>query len=121
MNEPVEFENTNIMSIYQKSENIVTDIQNIIETSQQQAYHAVDTILTQRNWLIGFRIAEEETEHLNRAEYGAGIIKNLACELTAKNGKGYDRSNLYHYLRFYKAFPEIVDTVRRQSICLSGG
>lgn len=115
MNEPVGFENTDIMSIYQKSENIVTDIQNIIETSQQQAYHAVDTILTQRNWLIGFRIAEEEIEHLDRAEYGAGIIKNLARELTAKNGKGYDRSNLYHYLRFYKAFPEIVDTVRRQS------
>ena len=30
-------------------------------------------------------------------------------------GKGYDRSNLYHCLRFYKAFPGIVDTVCRQS------
>ena len=37
------------MSVYQKSENILIDVQNIIETSQRQAYHAVDTILSQRN------------------------------------------------------------------------
>lgn len=93
----------------------LTDIQNIIETSQRQAYHAVDTILSQRNWLIGYRIAEEEIEGLDRAEYGAGIIKKLSTELTARYGKGYDRSNLYHCLRFYKEFPKIVDTACRQS------
>ena len=60
MNNPVKNENIDVMSIYQKSENILTDIQNFIETSQRKAYHAVDTILSQRNWLIGYRIAEEE-------------------------------------------------------------
>ena len=49
MNEPIKTENTDIMSIYQKSDNILSDIQNIIETSRRQAYHAVDTILSQRN------------------------------------------------------------------------
>lgn len=53
MNEPEKVTNTDIMSIYQKSDNILTDIQNIIETSQRQAYRAVETILSQRNWLIG--------------------------------------------------------------------
>lgn len=33
----------------------------------------------QRNWLIGYRIAEEELQGDNRAEYGASIIKKLAC------------------------------------------
>ena len=115
MNEPIKFENTDIMSIYQKSENILSDIQNIIETSQRQAYHAVDTILSQRNWLIGYRIAAEEIDGSDRAEYGANIVKKLSKELTAKYGKGYDRSNLYHCLRFYKEFPKIVDTACRQS------
>ncbi len=115
MNEPIKIENTDIMSVYQKSENILSDIQNIIETSQRQAYHAVDTILSQRNWLIGYRIAEEEIDGSDRAEYGANIIKRLSKELTAKYGKGYDRSNLYHCLRFYKEFPQIVDTACRQS------
>ena len=115
MNEPIKTENTDIMSVYQKSENILSDIQNIIETSQRQAYHAVDTILSQRNWLIGYRIAEEEIDGSDRAEYGANIIKKLSKELTAQYGKGYDRSNLYHCLRFYKEFSQIVDTACRQS------
>lgn len=51
----------------------------------------------------------------DRAEYGTNITKHLSKELTAKYGRGYDRSNLYHCLRFYKEFPEIVDTVCRQS------
>ena len=75
MNEAIKTDDTDIMSIYQKTENIVTDIENIIETSQRQACHAVDTILSQRNWLIGYRIAEEEIDGLDRAEYGAQIIQ----------------------------------------------
>lgn len=78
MNEPIKTENTDIMNIYQKSENILSDIQNIIETSQRQAYHAVDTILSQRNWLIGYRIAEEEIDGSDRAECGANIV-SLSC------------------------------------------
>lgn len=53
MNE-IQFEDTDIMNAYQKSENILTDVQNIIETSQRQAYHAVDTIFVSKklaHWL----------------------------------------------------------------------
>ena len=39
----------------------------------------------------------------------------ISKELTQLYGKGYDRSNLYHCLKFYKTFPKIVDTVCRQS------
>lgn len=55
---------------------MLSDIQNIIEISQRQAYHKVDTILLQRNWLIGYRIAEEEIDGSDRAGYSANIIKN---------------------------------------------
>lgn len=91
MNEPEKVTNTDIMSIYQKSDNILTDIQNIIETSQRQAYRVVDTILSQRNWLIGYRIAEEELRGENRAEYGANVIKILASKLTKVYGKGFTK------------------------------
>ena len=40
---------------------------------------------------------------------------DISKELTQRYGKGYDRSNLYHCLKFYKTFPEIVDTACRQS------
>jgi predicted nuclease of restriction endonuclease-like (RecB) superfamily len=115
MNELQKNEYTNIMGNYQKTDDILNDIQKIIETSQKEAYQVVNSILAHRNWLIGYRIAEEELGGEERAEYGATVIKSLSRELTKKYGKGYDRSNLYHCLGFYKAFPEIVDTVCRQS------
>ena len=86
MNEIVNVDNTDFMKKYQKSENIMADIQNIIEESQKEAYRAVNTILTQRNWLIGYRISEEEMKGENRAEYGSELIKKIAKELTAKYG-----------------------------------
>ena len=115
MNEVMNSVNNAIMDNYKKTDNIFNDVQNIIEISQKEAYRSVNTILSQRNWLIGYRIAEEELAGEERAEYGVEIIKSLSKDLTQKYGKGYDRSNLYHCLRFYKAFPQIVDTLCRQS------
>ena len=115
MNEPIKIENTDIMNIYRKSENILNDIQNIIETSQRQAYHAVDTILSQRNWLIGYRIAEEELKGENRAEYGMNVIKQLSEDLTKLYGKGFTKTNLYNFYSFYKCFPEIFHSLSGKS------
>ena len=68
--------------------------------------------------MIGYRIAEEEFGGEERSEYGLKVIKEISRELTKRYGKGYDRSNLYHCLKFYKTFPEIVDTACRQSAAL---
>ena len=103
-----------IMSSYVKSDDILKDMCGIIEFSQKTAYQAVNTALVQRNWLIGYRIAEEELQGEVRSEYGLQLIKKLSRELTERYGKGYDRSNLYHCLRFYKMFPQIVDMACRQ-------
>ena len=43
MNEMEKSRNTDIMDNYYKSDDIVNDIQEIIEASQQSAYRAVDT------------------------------------------------------------------------------
>ena len=100
---------------YVKTDDILKDMCGIIESSQKAAYQAVNTLLVQRNWLIGYRIAEEELGGDERSEYGLEVIKKISKELTQRYGKGYDRSNLYHCLKFYKTFPEIVDTACRQS------
>lgn len=105
----------NIMANFEKTDDIFKDMCGIIESSRDSAYRAVNIALVQRNWLIGYRIAEEEIKGADRAEYGLQIIKELSKNLTERYGKGYDRSNLYHCLRFYKVFPEIVDTACRQS------
>ncbi len=105
----------NLLDVIKETDNILYDISEIIEISQKKAYSAVNTALIQRNWLIGYRIAQEELKEQDRAKYGFEIIKQLSDELTKLYGKGFERSNLYHYLNFYKLFPEIVDTLSRQS------
>ena len=95
---------------YTHTSDILQDMREIIEVSRDNAYRAVNLALVRRNWLLGRRIAEEELKGDSRAEYGLEIIKKLAKELTKEYGKGFDRTNLYHYLKFYKYFPKIVDT-----------
>ena len=62
---------------YVKTDNILKDMCGIIESSQKSAYQAVNTLLVQGNWLLGYRIASEEMQGNERAKYGAEIIKNL--------------------------------------------
>jgi predicted nuclease of restriction endonuclease-like (RecB) superfamily len=108
-------DNTDFMNYYIKTENIVSDMQKIIDMSQQKAYQLVNKMLLQRNWLIGYRIAEEELQGENRAEYGAEVIKKLSKELTDIYGKGFTKSNLYSFYSFYKCFPEIFHSVSGKS------
>lgn len=104
-----------IMDNFVKTDDILKDMCGIIETSQKAAYQAVNTTLVQRNWLLGYRIAEEELGGEERSEYGLKVIKKLSKELTKLFGKGYDRGTLYRCLRFYRMFPEIVASLRQQS------
>lgn len=103
---------------YIKTENIVTDIKTIINSARAQAYQAVNTALVLRNWLLGRRIAEEELNGENRAEYGAKIISTLAKTLTDEYGNGFTKTNLYSFYSFYKKFPQIFHAVSGKSVRL---
>ncbi len=112
--------NNILMENYRNTDNITVDIGEIILLAQKTAYRAVDTILLQRNWLIGKRIAEEELAGKNRSEiYGIEIIKKLSRELTEKYGKGYTKTNLYSFYTFYKEYKDIFHSVGGKSGMLS--
>lgn len=100
---------------YANSGDIFTDAKGIIDSSQRAARGAVNVFLVIRNWLLGRRIAEEELQGQGRADYGQEVIKRLSRQLEAEYGKGFDKINLYWFLRFYKSYPQIVYTARKQS------
>lgn len=108
-------EQNSIMANYVKTDDIFKDMCGIIESSRKVAYQAVNTALVQRNWLLGYRIASEELQGEKRAEYGTEVIKKLSQELTKDYGKGFDYSSLYKFVRFYKAFPDILDSASPKS------
>ena len=91
---------------------LLKDAEQIIERSQQHAYVAINTLMVERNWLLGKRIAEEELQGEDRAKYGAQLIKQLSTDLTEKYGKGFTKSNLYNFTLFFKYFPNIFHAVR---------
>ena len=107
--------NNNSIIKYSKTDNVITDICSIIESARDYAFHSVNIALVERNWLIGYRIAEEELKGQDRANYGTEIIKKLAKELTKEYGKGFDSRNLYYFLNFYKTFPNILNAVSSKS------
>ena len=103
---------------YRNDGSLAADLGSIIEQAKGVAYRAVDTVLVYRNWLLGKRIAEEELRGDVRAAYGRSQLSNLAKALTEKYGRGFDASNLYRYLAFFKRF-KILDTVCPKSgMCL---
>lgn len=105
---------------YIQTSDLIRDAKCIISEAQQFAYQVVNVTLVKRNWMLGKRIAEEELKGTNRAEYGNAIIQKLADELTAEFGKGFDYSSLYKFVRFYKLFPNILDSAStKSSIILS--
>ena len=105
---------------YIKSPNLFADASTIIETARNVAYRSVNVVLVRRNWLLGKRIAEEQIGEQTRDElYGKSLIQNLANDLTATYGSGFDFSSLYKYVRFYQCFPNILDAASPKSFLLS--
>ena len=82
---------------YQNTNDIFEDVSLIIESAREYAYKSVNLALLKRNWLIGYRIAEEELKGNGRADYGVEIIKKLSKKLTEEYGKGFDNRNLYYF------------------------
>lgn len=101
------------MSIIQPTyDSLLNDACSIIEEARHVAYRAINNTLTIRNWHLGERIAREELGGAQRAEYGKRVIEQLADDLTARYGKGFDSSTLYRYILFYQRFPNILAAVR---------
>lgn len=80
------------------------------ETLRQQAAHAVNGMLTARNWFIGFYIVEFEQHGADRAQYGEQLLKTLAKRI---NRKGMTWRRLYEYRTFYNVYPQLHGEILR--------
>ena len=78
---------------YQK---LIDNITTLWSESKAKAITAVNTELLDANWQTGKYIVEYEQGGKQKAEYGKKLIINLSKDLTARNGKGFSRSNLIY-------------------------
>lgn len=94
-------------------ERLYNDVRSIIETARANAYRAVNFTMVQAYWNIGHTIVEEEQKGGNRAEYGTYLVENISATLAKEYGKGFDKTNLWNMIRFYRSFP-ILDSLRQE-------
>lgn len=78
---------------------------------QQKAQQQVNTLLTKRNWLVGYYLVEYEQNGEDRATYGKQLLPRLAENLKKNGLKGLDVRGLTNCRRFYQTYPEIWQTV----------
>lgn len=95
----------------QDVEDLYVGIRNILANARQRAYSAVNFAMVESYWLIGQQIVEHEQHGEARADYGKGLLKELARRLTVDFGKGFDERELRKMRQFYQVF-KIRDTLR---------
>jgi predicted nuclease of restriction endonuclease-like (RecB) superfamily len=94
---------------------LVAAIRQVDDHLAAQADRAVNISLTLRNWFIGLYIAEFELRGADRATYGDNLLSDLSKELHTQKVSGTGRRQMYNYLSFYRAYPQIVRTVPAQT------
>ena len=105
------------VSLQQKLKNCITPClapcDKILANARKRAYTVVNFAMVESYWLIGQQIVEHEQHGEARADYGKGLLKELAARLTTDFGKGFDESNLRYMRLFYRCFPKR-DTLRHE-------
>ena len=87
------------------SQNLVTDIRELIDKAKSQVVKTVNQEMTLLYWQIGKRI-KIEILNLEKPGYGEKIIVSLANQLSVEYGKGFSKSNIFEMVRCYEQFSD---------------
>lgn len=101
----------NEITSYTNVESLYGSVKKILADARQRAYTAVNFTMVESYWQIGQQIVEYEQHGEARADYGKGLLKELAIRLTIDFGKGFDERELRKMRQFYQMF-KIRDTLR---------
>ena len=96
-------------------ESLATTIQQTNSFFLDKVQRQVNTALTLRNWIIGYYIVEYEQSGKDKADYGLGLFKAIAKRLLKMGVKSLQERNLYLCRDFYRAYPQILQTVSAKS------
>lgn len=95
------------LSTFQNPDNdLLTELSQLIEQSQQQVVAQANSTLTLLFWHIGNRINNEILQN-KRADYGKQIVLTLSTELKERYGRNFELGNLRRMIQFAEQFPDI--------------
>ena len=82
---------TNLI-VTQDESSFVGDLKIIVGSAREYSYRAANLMQVVSNWLVGWRIVEQEQHGNKRAEYGKHVIELASKALTEEFGRGYSES-----------------------------
>lgn len=86
---------------------LIDSINQLLQQGRQQAAIAVNYHIVHTYWEIGRYIVEYEQKGELKQEYGTKLIDILSTDLSNKFGKGFSRSNLFNFRKFYLLFEKV--------------
>lgn len=86
------------------NQNFYNEIRNILLAARNKVYQTANFAMVEAYWNIGKSIIEEQGGN-DKAEYGAGLLKELSKQMTHDFGKGFTVTNLKYMRQFYLTFP----------------
>ena len=95
------------------SKSFYSDVKGIIQDARAEAVRSVDFQRVLMYWRLGERIFVEEQKGMDRAEYGAYLIKNLVNVIEPEFGSGFGIRQIERARQFYRAYP-IASALRTQ-------
>ena len=95
-------ERNDAMQLVSFDSSIYQGIRDTLAAARTKVFTAINFAMVEAYWDIGGQIDEAVGE---RAEYGKGLLRYLAQQLTAEFGKGFTERNLRAMRQFHSAFP----------------
>ena len=89
---------------YQK---LLASIGGLLQQARQRVFQEVNSILVKTYWEIGRHIVLYEQKSKEKADYGSELLDRISHDLKNKYGKGFSRSNIFNFRRFYLTYPKI--------------
>lgn len=83
---------------------LVDNIGTTLDRRKENALKAVNQELVAANWGIRKHIVEFEQGGKETADYGSSLLSNLSKDLNLVYGKGFGKSNLYIFRKFYLTY-----------------
>jgi predicted nuclease of restriction endonuclease-like (RecB) superfamily len=92
------------------TDSLYARIRQILESARSSVARSVNTTQVITGWLVGREIVEEEQRGKGRADYGEGLLRDLAVKLRKGYGQGFGLTNLKQFRKFYLLYPKLAVT-----------
>lgn len=93
---------------------LVDKIQSVHHELRSSALRSVNTMLTIRNWLIGYYITNYEMQGADRAQYGERLMDSISLELQRLKVPRSTKRELQRFCQFYRTYPLIVRSLNAE-------